>query len=192
MAKMTFYYASMNAGKSTSCIQAGYNYLERGLRALMIKPEVDNRDDTEKVSSRVGLSAKAVVFDSEVNLTELVLHQMKTSKVSVVLVDEAQFLTPDQVKELSDIADFEDIPVVCYGLRTDFQGELFPGSAALMARSDRLKELIGVCHCGKTAHFVLRRDDKGQVVKEGEQILIGGNDRYEAVCRKHHRVAMLS
>lgn len=192
MAKLTYYFASMNAGKSTACIQAGYNYLERGMHALLIKPEIDNRDDKDKVSSRVGLSAKAIVFDVEANLYELVLLQMKQSKVSVVLVDEAQFLTKQQVNELSDIADFNDVPVVCYGLRTDFQGELFPGSAALMARADRFKELIGVCHCGKTAHFVLRRDDKGQVVKEGEQILIGGNDRYEAVCRKHHRLAMLS
>lgn len=192
MAKLTYYFASMNAGKSTACIQAGYNYLERGMHALMIKPEIDNRDEKNKVSSRVGLTAKAMVFDNEANLYELVLLQMKTTKVSVVLVDEAQFLTKEQVTELSDIADFNDVPVVCYGLRTDFQGELFPGSMALMARADCLTELIGVCHCGSKAHFVLRRDEKGHVVKEGEQILIGGNDRYEAVCRKHHRHAMLS
>lgn len=192
MAKVTYYFASMNAGKSTACIQAGYNYLERGLHTLLLKPEVDTRDNVSKVNSRVGLSAKAIVFDADANLLELVLHQMKNSKVFAVLVDEAQFLTPDQVQELCDIADFHDIPIVCYGLRTDFQGKLFPGSMALMACADRLKELIGVCHCGKTAHFVLRRDDKGRVVKEGEQIMIGGNDRYEAVCRKHHRVAMIS
>lgn len=192
MAKLYFYYASMNAGKSTALLQAAHNYKEQGHHVLLIKPEVDDRSGSSNISSRIGLESLAIPFDAEANLYELTLRELRNTKLSCVLVDESQFMTDEQVQQLCDVVDFNDIPVVCYGLRTDFQGNFFPGSGALLARADKLIELKGICHCGKKANFVLRRDKAGRVVKEGDQVMIGGNDRYEAVCRHHHRRAMLS
>ena len=187
MAKLYFYYSSMNAGKSTALLQSSYNYKERGMNTLVLAPMLDDRYGAGKVTSRIGIAAEATVFRREDDLYALVedLHAKET--LHCVLIDEAQFLTRDQVFELSDVTDKLNIPVLAYGLRTDFQGEPFEGSKYLLAWSDNLKELKAICHCGSKAIMVVRMDGDGNAVTQGSQVEIGGNDRYISMCRKHFK-----
>ncbi|MHA7819642.1 MAG: thymidine kinase [Erythrobacter sp.] len=184
MAKLYFYYASMNAGKSSSLLQADFNYRERGMATMLWTAELDTRSQG-MVRSRIGLEAGAHHYSRGTDLLAEVRAYHAETPLDCVLVDEAQFLTPVQVWQLAGLADENGIPVLCYGLRTDFQGELFPGSAALLGIADALVELKAVCHCGRKATMNLRVGEDGSAVKEGAQTEIGGNDRYVALCRKH-------
>jgi len=187
MSSLYFKYGQMNSGKTTALIQAAYNYEERGMRVIIFKPAIDTRETVKpEAVSRIGLTHDALTVLPHSNLFQQVVHANDTRRVACVMVDEAQFLTRDQVDQLSDIVDMLDIPVMCYGLRTDFQGELFPGSHRLLAIADKLEEIKTICHCGRKATMVLRIDDEGNVSRSGEQVVIGGNDRYVSVCRKHH------
>jgi thymidine kinase len=190
MAKVYFYYAAMNAGKSTVLLQSSYNYRERGMRTLLFTPAIDTRYGSGRIESRIGLRSGAISLSAVDNILARVRHEHAAQPVACVLVDEAQFLTADQAWQLSDVADALDIPVLCYGLRTDFQGKLFPGSAALLGIADDLTELKTICHCGRKATMNLRVDRDGRAVKEGAQVEIGGNDRYVAMCRRHFKEAL--
>ncbi|HAK35812.1 MAG TPA: thymidine kinase [Pantoea sp.] len=190
MAQLYFYYSAMNAGKSTALLQSSYNYQERGMRTLVYTAEIDDRFGAGKVSSRIGLSSPAALFNAQTQLDAEIAAEHARQPVHCVLVDECQFLTRDQVKALSDVVDNMDIPVLCYGLRTDFRGELFGGSQYLLAWADKLVELKTVCHCGRKAGMVLRLDAEGRPYSEGEQVVIGGNERYISVCRKHYKQAI--
>ncbi|MEQ8285113.1 thymidine kinase [Thalassospira sp.] len=190
MANLFFYYSSMNAGKSTTLLQASFNYCERGMETLLMTVAFDNRFGEGKIASRIGLEAPATLFDANTDMCALILEKMDNSKVDCVLIDEAQFLTKDQVWQLSDVADKHNVPVLCYGIRTDFQGQLFEGSKWLLAWADKLNELKTICHCGRKAGMVLRVDENGDPVREGAQVEIGGNDRYVPVCRRHFKDAM--
>ena len=185
MAKLYFYYASMNAGKSTTLLQADFNYRERGMETMLWTAALDDRYDTGVITSRIGLQADAHKFTPDTDLWAEVTAENATRPIACLLLDEAQFLTRDQVLQLARLADEANIPVVAYGLRTDFQAELFPGSAALLGIADTLVELKAVCECGRKATMNLRVDADGCAVKEGAQTEIGGNDRYVALCRKH-------
>lgn len=187
MAKLYFYYSAMNAGKSTVLLQASYNYRERGMNTLVLTPEVDTRSAEGIVSSRIGLEADALSFSHLDNLLEIARRAHEEKPLHCVLVDEAQFLTKRQVRQLSDVADRLDVPVLTYGLRTDFQGNLFEGSMHLLAWADNLSEIKTICHCGRKATMVLRLDDQGNPVHDGDQVKIGGNERYTSVCRKHFK-----
>jgi len=187
MAKLYFYYSSMNAGKSTALLQSSYNYKERGMNTLVMAPKLDDRYGAGKVTSRIGIETDAIVFVREDDLFAVVEEQCRKEPLHCVLIDEAQFLTRDQVFQLSDVTDKLNIPVLAYGLRTDFQGEPFEGSKYLLAWSDNLKELKAICHCGSKATMVLRLDGEGNAVTVGSQVEIGGNDRYISMCRKHFK-----
>jgi len=190
MAKVYFYYAAMNAGKTTVLLQSSYNYRERGMRTLLFTPSIDNRYGTGRIESRIGLRSGAISLGPNDNIIERVRTEHQTDPVACVLVDEAQFLTPEQVWQLAEIADTLDIPVLCYGLRTDFQGKLFPGSGALLGIADDLTELKTICFCGRKATMNLRVDAEGRAAKEGEQVEIGGNNRYVSTCRRHFKEAL--
>ena len=186
MAKLYFNYSAMNAGKSAILLQAAHNYRERGQRTLLLKPALDTRaGNTGIITSRVGLSAPADLFETETDLVAHVLAANQAEHIACVLVDEAQFLTAEQVSQLARLADDHAFPVMCYGLRTDFQGQLFPGAAALLAIADSLREIRTICWCGRKATMNLRIDATGQAITEGDQVEIGGNERYVALCRKH-------
>lgn len=185
MAKLYFYYASMNAGKSTNLLQADFNYRERGMTTMLWTAAIDDRGGAHAIESRIGLHAPAHRFARDTDLAAAIAAVHAATPVACVLVDEAQFLTPDQVWHLAHVADSVNIPVLCYGLRTDFRGELFPGSAVLLGIADALVELKGVCHCGRKATMNMRVDAQGAAVIEGAQTEIGGNDRYVALCRRH-------
>jgi len=185
MAKLYFYYAAMNAGKSTTLLQADYNYRERGMETMLWTARLDDRAGAGVIGSRIALSAPAHSYDENVDLFGEVTDELKRRKLDCILVDEAQFLSQRHVLQLCEVADRLGIPVLCYGLRTDFQGKLFPGSAALLALADSLVELKAVCECGRKATMNLRLDDQGHAVAAGAQTEIGGNDRYVALCRKH-------
>ena len=185
MAKLYFYYSSMNAGKSTSLLQSAYNYQERGMTPLLLTAEIDNRYSVGKVTSRIGLEAGAHLFNQDNNLFEMVSEQNENETIDCVLIDESHFLSKEQVKQLGQVVDTLDIPVLCYGIRTDFRGELFPGSQYLLAWADNLNELKTVCHCGRKATMVVRLDSDGKVVSDGDQVVIGGNDQYQSMCRRH-------
>ncbi|MBT6462651.1 MAG: thymidine kinase [Opitutae bacterium] len=185
MASLFFYYSSMNAGKSTTLLQSSHNYQERGMRTLILTPEVDDRFGQGIVRSRIGLEAKAVLFSKKEDLLQVAKTELETGALHCVLVDEAQFLTQDQVSQLCRVVDQLEIPVLAYGIRTDFQGELFEGSHHLLAWADNLVEIKTICHCGRKATMVVRLDADGKAVKEGTQIEIGGNDRYLSLCRRH-------
>ncbi|GAL59884.1 thymidine kinase [Pseudescherichia vulneris NBRC 102420] len=191
MAQLYFYYSAMNAGKSTALLQSSYNYQERGMRSLVYTAEIDNRFGSGKVSSRIGLSSPAKLFNQHTSLFDDIRDEHAQEPVHCVLVDESQFLTREQVYALSEIVDKLDIPVLCYGLRTDFRGELFTGSLYLLAWSDKLVELKTICFCGRKASMVLRLDQDGRPYNEGEQVVIGGNERYVSVCRKHYKEALV-
>ena len=185
MAKLYFYYAAMNAGKSTTLLQADYNYRERGMETMLWTAAFDDRSGSGTISSRIALSAPAHTYSDQVDLFAALGEELKRRRVDCVLVDEAQFLTQRHVLQLCRIADELSIPVLCYGLRTDFQAKLFPGSAALLALADNLVELKAVCECGRKATMNLRVDQDGFAVARGAQTEIGGNDRYVALCRRH-------
>src|SRR3982750_3923502 len=185
MAKLYFYYAAMNAGKSTTLLQADYNYRERGMETMLWTAAHDDRAGTGTIGSRIALSAPASTYSAQIDLFDAVADELKKRKLNCVLVDEAQFLTRDHVLQLCRIADELSIPVLCYGLRTDFQGNLFPGSAGLLALADALIELKAVCECGRKATRNRRVDAQGHAVAAGAQTEIGGNDRYVALCRRH-------
>lgn len=187
MAKLYFYYSSMNAGKSTSLLQSSYNYHERGMRTLIMAPELDDRYGVGRVASRIGLEADATTFRPGDDLRAVVAAASAEEPLHCVLIDEAQFLTKDQVFQLTEVTDAMDIPVLAYGLRTDFRGEPFEGSKYLLAWADNLKELKAICHCGTKATMVIRMDEAGNAVQQGAQIEIGGNDRYVSLCRKHFK-----
>lgn len=185
MAKLYFYYASMNAGKSSTLLQAAFNYAERGMRAMLWTAAFDDRYGAGQITSRIGLKAPAHLFEPETDIFAAVALDLASAPLDCVLVDEAQFLTKTQVFQCARICDELRIPVLCYGLRTDFQAELFPGSAQLLAIADHLVELKAACECGAKATMNLRVDAAGHAVKQGAQTEIGGNDRYIALCRKH-------
>ncbi len=189
MAKLYFYYASMNAGKSAHLLQADFNYRERGMVTMLWTAALDSRSGGV-VKSRIGLESPAHRFHPDTDLWAEVTGGHAAHKLDCVLVDEAQFLTPDQVWQLARLADEAGIPVLCYGLRTDFQGALFPGSAVLLGIADALVELKAVCHCGRKATMNLRVDAEGRAVKHGDQTAIGGDDLYVALCRKHFTEAL--
>ncbi|MEM6468373.1 MAG: thymidine kinase [Planctomycetota bacterium] len=190
MAKLYFYYSTMNAGKSTILLQNSYNYRERGMRSLILLPEIDTRDGSGQVTSRIGLASPATTFTTADQLFTMVEEIHRKQTLHCVLVDESQFLTKQQVRQLSDVCDQLDVPVMAYGLRTDFQGNLFTGSEALLAWADTLTEIKTICHCGRKATMVLRIDSEGRPVKDGRQIQIGGNERYVPVCRLHFKQGM--
>ncbi len=185
MAKLYFYYASMNAGKSTTLLQADFNYRERGMQTMLYTAAFDDRVGCGTIGSRIGLEAAAHTYEAATDLRAEVEAEIKKRPVDCILVDEAQFLTRDQVLQLASICDELKIPVLAYGLRTDFQGNLFEGSGALLALADSLVELKAICECGRKATMNLRVDAEGRAVKAGEQTEIGGNDRYIALCRRH-------
>ncbi len=189
MAKLYFYYSSMNAGKSTALLQSSYNYRERGMHTLIFAPAIDDRFGVGKVTSRIGLDADATVIQKSDDLFSLTRTATVQQPLHCVLVDEAQFLTKEQVYQLARICDDLDIPVLAYGIRTDFQGEPFEGSKYLLCWADNLKELKAICRCGRKATMVVRLDSDGNVVRDGAQVEIGGNDRYESICRRHFREA---
>jgi thymidine kinase len=189
MAKLYFYYASMNAGKSTNLLQADFNYRERGMRTVLFTAAIDDRFAPGTITSRIGLREDAIAFKRDTDLLAIV-HREGEASPACVLVDEAQFLTAEQVDQLATLADVHGIPVLAYGLRTDFQGALFEGSARLLAIADSLVEIKSVCMCGRKATMNLRVDSAGMPVIEGRQTEIGGNDRYVALCRRHFNEAL--
>jgi thymidine kinase len=183
MAKLYFNFSSMNAGKTTVLLQSAHNYRERGMTPMLFTPKLDDRYGEGWIRSRIGLQARATIFTAQDDLFELMRSQLEVRNIHCVLVDEAQFLTRDQVYQLSEIVDRLNIPVLCFGLRTDFQGELFEGSKYLLAWADQLTEIKTICHTGRKANMVVRVDDEGYALKEGAQIEIGGNERYVSVSR---------
>ena len=185
MAKLYFYYAAMNAGKSTTLLQADFNYRERGMQTMLWTAAHDDRSGTGRIASRLGLTVDAHAYSPGVDLFEAVAEELKRRKLHCVLIDEAQFLTRQQVLQLCRLCDEVNLPVLCYGLRTDFLGQLFEGSAALLALADALIELKAVCECGRKATMNLRVDEDGRPVSQGQSIEIGGNDRYISLCRRH-------
>ncbi|GJL92411.1 thymidine kinase [Hyphococcus sp.] len=185
MAKLYFNYAAMNAGKSTTLLQASFNYRERGMETIEFTAKIDTRDKAGVIASRIGLRKEAHIFDMATDLFEIVQSEAASMKAACVFLDEAQFLSADQVMQLARIVDELNIPVMCYGLRTDFLGELFEGSARLLAIADEIRELKTICKCGRKATMNLRIDAQGKAVTSGEKIEIGGNDRYVPLCRAH-------
>ena len=190
MAKLYFYYSAMNAGKTTNLLQSSYNYAERGMNTLVLKPRIDNRAGESRVRSRIGLEADAIDVGPEVDLRQLVVREGGEQVVHCVLVDEAQFLSAQQVGQLTEVVDTLDIPVLAYGLRTDFLGELFEGAKLLLALADELREIKTVCHCGRKAIMTVRFDDKGRPMRAGDQIQIGGNETYISMCRRHFKESL--
>jgi len=187
MAKLYFYYSAMNAGKTTHLLQSSYNYRERGMNTLILSPAFDNRFGVGKVASRIGIDSPSIIFSSKENILSLIKRYHKEREIHCVLVDEAQFLSKEQVYQLTEIVDQLHIPVLAYGLRTDFQGELFSGSQYLLAWADHLKELKTICHSGKKATMVVRVDENGRALKSGNQVEIGGNERYISVSRAEYK-----
>jgi thymidine kinase len=185
MAKLHFIYSTMNAGKSTQLLATRFNYHERGMTCLLLTAAFDDRYGTAKITSRMGISAEAQVFNKDDDLLSKYLLSAKEAGIACILIDEAQFLTRQQVSQLAQAVDMLGIPVMAYGLRTDFRGYLFEGSEALMALADDLRELKTICHCGRKATMVLRKDENGRPTLEGDQVQIGGNDTYVTLCRQH-------
>ncbi|WEM43158.1 thymidine kinase [Photobacterium sp. DA100] len=190
MAQMYFYYSAMNAGKSTTLLQSSFNYRERGMTPVIFTAAIDDRYGKGKVSSRIGLQEDAELFTTSDDLYARLQDMNATKKVDCVLIDECQFLTKEQVYQLTEVVDKLNIPVLCYGLRSDFRGELFEGSRYLLAWADKLVELKTICHCGRKANMVIRQDASGKAIADGDQVEIGGNDRYVSVCRKHYKEAL--
>lgn len=189
MAKLHFYYSAMNAGKSTTLLQSSYNYNERGMDTLLYTPAVDDRYGVGKITTRIGLQIEAISIKKDFDIfTSVKGHLSDNPNIKCVLIDEAQFLTKQQVEQLTYVADFLNIPVLTYGIRSDFRGEPFEGSLYLLTLADTLIELKTICFCGKKAMMNLRTDANGKVLTDGEQIAIGGNERYISTCRKHFRL----
>lgn len=189
MAKLYFHYSTMNAGKSTLLLQASYNYHERGMQTYLITAQFDNRAGDARIGSRIGIDADADTFAEGEDLYDKIACRKATGPCACVFIDEAQFLSREQVWQLARAVDDLGVPVMCYGLRVDFQGNLFPGSAALLALADEMREVRTICHCGKKATMVVRQDDQGRVLTDGDQVQIGGNETYVSLCRRHWREA---
>ena len=190
MAQMYFDYSAMNAGKSTTLLQSSFNYQERGMTPVIFTAALDDRYGVGKVSSRIGLQSDAHLFRPDTNLYQEIAALHEVEKRHCILIDECQFLSKEQVYQLTEVVDKLHIPVLCYGLRTDFLGELFEGSKYLLSWADKLVELKTICHCGRKANMVIRTDEHGVAIKEGDQVAIGGNDRYVSVCRQHYKEAL--
>ncbi len=189
MAKLYFHYSTMNAGKSTLLLQASYNYRERGMDTYLLTARLDRRAGDGVIASRIGISAPADTYCGTTDLNDCITERLAAGPVACVFVDEAQFLSEEQVWQLARAVDDLGVPVMCYGLRVDFQGRLFPGSAALLALADEMREARTICHCGRKATMVVRQDAEGRVVTGGEQVQIGGNESYVPLCRRHWREA---
>ena len=187
MAKLYFHYSTMNAGKSTLLLQAAHNYRERGMGVLLLTAALDDRAGAGRIASRIGIADDATTFGPATDLFALI--ETRAKGCACVFIDEAQFLDREQVWQLARVADDLRIPVMCYGLRVDFRGELFPGSAALLALADDLREVRTICHCGRKATMVIRRDASGRTVTDGAQVQVGGNESYVSLCRRHWREA---
>ena len=190
MAKLYFHFSTMNAGKSTVLLQAAYNYRERGMEPYLLTAAFDNRAGTGQIASRIGIEAEADTFTTEDDLCARIKARLANGPVACVFVYEAQFLSEAQVWQLARAVDDLGVPVMCYGLRVDFRGKLFPGSAALLALADEMREVRTICHCGKKATMVVRQDTEGRVLRDGAQVQIGGNETYVSLCRRHWREAM--
>lgn len=180
----------MNAGKSTVLLQAAHNYRERGMEPFLLTAQLDDRAGEGKIASRIGISDEAQTFSSEDDLFAVLQQRLEQGEIACVFIDEAQFLTKDQVWQLARAVDDLKVPVMCYGLRVDFRGELFPGSAALLALADEMREVRTICHCGKKATMVVRHDENGNALQDGAQVQIGGNETYVSLCRRHWREEM--
>ena len=187
MAKLYFNYSTMNAGKSTVLLQASHNYRERGMSTYLLTAQFDNRAGNGRIASRIGIGSEADTFNTKDDLFRKIQSRLGQSEIACVFLDEAQFLTTDQVWQLARAVDDLGVPVMCFGLRVDFQGQLFPGSAALLALSDEMREVRTICHCGKKATMVVRQDADGKAMREGAQVQIGGNETYVSLCRRHWR-----
>ena len=190
MAKLYFHYSTMNAGKSTALLQASYNYVERGMATYLLTARFDDRAGPGRIASRIGIAAEADTFGAETDLHEGIAARLKAGPVACVFIDEAQFLSDRQVWQLARAVDDLGVPVMCYGLRVDFRGQLFPGSAALLALADEMREVRTICHCGKKATMVVRKDATGRALTDGAQVVIGGNESYVSLCRLHWREAV--
>jgi thymidine kinase len=190
MAKLYFHYSTMNAGKSTLLLQASHNYVERGMQTYLLTANFDDRAGTGRIGSRIGIGADADTFASKTDLFSKIQERLNTGPCACVFIDEAQFLSAEQVWQLARAVDDLKVPVMCYGLRVDFQGKLFPGSAALLALADEMREIRTICHCGKKATMVVRQDEHGNVLKDGAQVQVGGNETYVSLCRVHWRQAI--
>lgn len=190
MAQLYFYYSAMNAGKSTNLLQSAHNYREQGMQVALYTAAIDDRFGKGVVRSRIGLQESALLFDARTPFFTPIFKQHQQSTLACILVDEAQFLSREQVDELARVVDELDLPVLCFGIRTDFQGELFPGSSRLLAIADKLVELKTVCECGRKATMTVRLDSDGNIVAAGEQVQIGGNEQYVSKCRRHYRKLM--
>ena len=190
MAKLYFHYSTMNAGKTTVLLQAAHNYRERGMVPYLLTARLDDRAGTGRIASRIGIGSEADMFSTTDDLFVRLADQLAAGPVDCVFVDEAQFLTEEQVWQLARAVDDLNLPVMCYGLRVDFLGKLFPGSATLLALADEMREVRTICHCGKKATMVIRRNAEGQTQADGAQVQIGGNDTYVSLCRRHWREAM--
>ena len=190
MAKLHFFYSTMNAGKSTLLLQAAHNYKEMGMETLLLTADFDDRAENGKITSRIGISAPAELYSQGSNLLSLVEKKLREKALACVLVDEAQWLSPNQVWQLAQVVDDLKVPVICYGLRVDFMGELFPGSAKLLAIADEMREVRTICHCGSKATMVVRKDSDGKVQTSGDQVQVGGNEIYFSLCRLHWRQAV--
>ena len=189
MAKLYFHYSTMNAGKSTLLLQAAHNYLERGMKTYLLTAQFDHRAGEGKIASRIGVEKAADTFANGENLYQKIERRLSARPCDCIFIDEAQFLEHSQVWQLARAVDDLKVPVMCYGLRVDFQGQLFPGSAALLALADEMREIRTICHCGKKATMVIRQDETGQVITHGAQVQIGGNETYISLCRRHWREA---
>lgn len=190
MAKLFFNYSTMNAGKSTVLLQASHNYREHGMNTYLLTARIDGRAGPSRIASRIGIGAQADTFAAGDDLLDMVKARLTQGLLACIFVDEAQFLEPEQVWQLARVVDDLNLPVLCYGLRVDFRGQLFPGSATLLALADEMREVRTICRCGRKATMVVRQDDQGIPIKEGAQIQIGGNETYVSLCRRHWREAM--
>ena len=190
MAKLYFHYSTMNAGKSTILLQASHNYVERGMQTYLLTAALDDRAGEGRIASRIGIGQGAETFDGQTDLFARIEERLADGPCACVFIDEAQFLTEDQVWQLARAVDDLRIPVMCYGLRVDFRGQLFPGSAALLALADEMREVRTICHCGKKASMVVRLGPDGVALREGAQVQVGGNETYVSLCRRHWREAM--
>ena len=190
MAKLYFHYSTMNAGKSTSLLQASHNYREGGMATYLLTAQFDNRAGQARIASRIGIGEDADTFAPEEDLFAKIADRLTEGEVACIFIDEAQFLTKAQVWQLARAVDDLGVPIMCYGLRVDFQGNLFPGSAALLAWADEMREVRTICHCGKKATMVVRKGPDGTVLRDGDQVQIGGNESYVSLCRRHWRQAV--
>lgn len=190
MAKLYFHYSTMNAGKSTVLLQAAHNYEERGMTVHLLTARLDDRAGAGRIASRIGIGRNADMFTVDDDLFTKMQTVLKAAKVSCLFVDEAQFLTPEQVWQLARVVDDLGVPVMCYGLRVDFRGQLFPGSATLLALADEMREVRTICHCGRKATMVVRNGPDGKALLDGDQVVIGGNETYVSLCRRHWRQAV--